>query len=292
MAQFLFNLAGVLILLPFIPQFTQFVMSLGGDAGQQAANANTISNIIAAGVFILILKPFGDLIIRMIPGKEEEILFQTVSLDGKLSPDNQEAFKMIEKELQHLLSNTGRVMDDASLLLSGKDGMAFRRLTKREALDDFLDERIEQAIVEITERPLNQKEAMQAVLLVRMSNALEQVSDLGMSIGYAARHMDAKGEQLSIEAIEEINSVQSRLREALTIIAKRFPSISQEDVIFMKQNDEKMREQINKSYSRHLVRLSVKSYSPGTYVKCLSRLEAAHSKLREIRKLTEQYSTM
>lgn len=62
MAHFLFNVLGVVIFLPFVEPFIQFVTSLGGSAGQAVANAHVLFNVITVGVFLVFLRPFERLI--------------------------------------------------------------------------------------------------------------------------------------------------------------------------------------------------------------------------------------
>ncbi len=289
-AQFLYNVAGVLLILPFLPQFVSFIMSLGGGAAQQAANAHTISNVIATAVFLIILQPFSRFVEKLVPGREEEILFQTVSLNDKLPEDNQKAFSMVEAELRHLLSNTIKVMERSRDVMHGEDGQAFRRLLKREALNDYLDERIEGALLELSGRPLSPKGVSRNVLLLRMSNALEQIADLGVAMAYAANSMRTSGKMMSADACSDVDAVHFRIMDDLGHLSANFPAIIDADVAAMRENDALLLEQINSAYSKHLKRLySRKAYAPATFVKCMSRLESAHGKLREIRKLCELY---
>ncbi|MEW6036114.1 MAG: Na/Pi symporter [Candidatus Micrarchaeota archaeon] len=289
-AQFLYNVAGVLLILPFLPQFVSFIMSLGGSAAQQAANAHTISNIIATGAFLIVLQPFSKFVEKLVPGREEEILFQTVSLNDRLPEDNPKAFAAVEAELRHLLSNTIKVMERSRDVMHGEDGQAFRRLLKREALNDYLDERIEKALLELSGRALSPKEVSRNVLLLRMSNALEQIADLGVAMAYAANSMRTSGRLMSSDACSDVDAVHFRIMDDLGHLSANFPSIIDADVAAMRENDVLLREQINSAYSEHLKRLySKKAYAPATFVKCMSRLESAHGKLREIRKLSELY---
>jgi phosphate:Na+ symporter len=58
LAHFLFNIIGVIVILPFIRPFGELVRSLGGDPGQQVANAHIIFNAASVLVFLVFIKPF------------------------------------------------------------------------------------------------------------------------------------------------------------------------------------------------------------------------------------------
>lgn len=289
-AHMLMNIGGVLLVLLFLHPFTLLVVDIGGSAGQQAANAHTLINVITTIVFLVVLGPFTRLIERLIPGKEEEILFQTVALDDKLPEDNATAFSKIEDELKNLLSKTEAALDDSASMLPQPDKATFQRLLKREALNDYLDEHIEEAIITLSHRKLGQKEASRTVLLVRMSNSLEQLADLAAATGYISNSMGARGTSISDEGLSELGDIHMRIKEDIRLLKAGFPRISDENVASMRQNEIRMRERINHAYSNHLKRLQEgRAYAGNSFVKAISRLETAHGKLREIRKLCEIY---
>jgi len=58
LAHFLFNLLGVVLILPFIYYFIDFASLLGNDVGHRIANAHTIFNVLMAAVFLIFIKPF------------------------------------------------------------------------------------------------------------------------------------------------------------------------------------------------------------------------------------------
>ncbi len=289
-AQLLFNIGGVLIILPFLHPFTAMIMDFGGTNAQQAANAHTLFNVITTCAFLLVLRPFTRLVERLVPGREEEILFQTESLDEMLPDENEAAFSRIEGELRNLLSKTEAALDESAALFPSMGKGAFQRLLKREALNDYLDDRIEKAIIELSKRKLSQKEASRTVLIVRMSNALEQLADLAAATGYIANSAASRGIPVSGEALAEIGDMHMRLKEDISLLKTDFPSISQSTVASMRQNEIHMRERINAAYANHLKRLYAgKAYAGSSFVKAMSRLETAHGKLREVRKLCELY---
>lgn len=65
-AHFLFNILGVIIILPFLHAFGQAVQFLGGSIGQQVANAHLIFNILSTLVFLVFLKPFAELVMKIV----------------------------------------------------------------------------------------------------------------------------------------------------------------------------------------------------------------------------------
>ncbi len=290
-AQLVSNLAGVLVILPILPWFVAFIASIGGTPAHQTANAHTLFNIIFSAVFMIVLSPFAALIERMVPGKDEEIVYKTAFLEGELPRETPEAMRRIENEVREMLTSASKTMDDSEeLFFSGKDE-AFRRLIKRESLNDYLNERIGRAIIEVSSRTLTQKDATRLMLLGRMSNALEQFTDSCASLGYVAHSMHEADGPMSEEAMDDLRTVYGKIREDLSTLGKGLPRISGEGSEAMRASDTAMREAINAAYSGYLARMrSGRAVKPNVFLKAISRLESAHSRLYVIRRLAESYS--
>lgn len=65
-AHFLFNVIGVLIFLPFIPWFTNFIIRLDGNLTHQVANAHLLFNVGTALVFLVFTVPLARLVRRVV----------------------------------------------------------------------------------------------------------------------------------------------------------------------------------------------------------------------------------
>ncbi len=290
-AQLVSNLVGVLAILPVLPLFISLIASIGGTPAHQTANAHTVFNLIFSAVFMLVLSPFAALIERLVPGKEEEIVYKTSALEGELPQVTAEAMRRIEAEVREMLSSSRKALDDSEeLFFTGKEE-TFRRLIKRESLNDFVNERVGKAIIEVSSRKLTQKEATKLMLLGRMSNALEQFTDITLALGYVAHSLHESNGPMSEETMDDLRAVYGKLREDLATLGKGLPRISDEGSEAMRVSDTATREAINSAYSRYLGRMrSGKAIKANVFVKAISRLESAHSSLYVIRRLAESYS--
>jgi phosphate:Na+ symporter len=57
-AHVLYNVIGVICVIPFFKLFYSLVSMIGGSASQQVANAHVVFNILSAGFFLIFIKPF------------------------------------------------------------------------------------------------------------------------------------------------------------------------------------------------------------------------------------------
>jgi phosphate:Na+ symporter len=289
-AHFLFNVGGVLLFLPILGPFATFVGDIGGTTAHQVANAHLIFNLTCAIIFLLALQPFKAIVERLVPGKEEEILFHTKYLEDRIPKNTGKAFGMIETEIINSVDVTLTLFEESSeFLKSGKD-QRLNRVAKLESLSDFLDDRIERALFELSKRKLSKKDAERTVLLVRISNAIEQLGDGGEAFGYLTVDMSETGLSFSPESIIELEQIYEKFRDNMNIIKESLPVIPQRNVKRMRKNDVVFRELMNESYQKHLERLYTrKAYAGSSFVEALSILEDAHAHVREIRKLSELY---
>ncbi|MFH1785994.1 MAG: Na/Pi cotransporter family protein [Candidatus Micrarchaeota archaeon] len=289
-AHFLFNVGGVLIFLPFITIFTSFVEGIGGNLAQQVANAHLIFNLSAATIFLLMLNHFKLLIEKLVPGTEDEIIFKTNYLENGPPINNRQAFDFIEKELVHSIDVTLKLFDESIGFLKNNKGRSFQRVTKLEAFNDFLDEKIEQAILKLSGKKLSEKEARKTVLLVRMSNMVEQLGDRADDLAYLSVELNERGGSLSPESMVELDQLYEQFCKNILILRESIPKISLANIKKMRKNDIAFRLLLNVSYQKHLERLYLqKAYAGTFFVETLSTLEQANAHVREIRKLSELY---
>jgi len=89
----------------------------------------------------------------------------------------------------------------------------FLLLEKLETLNDFLDEKITEAILQISNRKLTKLEARKSVLLVQISNAIEQLGDLGEDLSKISKDVFEVGASMSYESIEAVENIDELLAE-------------------------------------------------------------------------------
>lgn len=286
-AHLLFNVGGVLLFLPFVAPFAGVVRDWGGDAARQVANAHLLFNCTTALAFMLLIKPFARLVEKLVRGHEEEILFVTEHLPPKLPASTPDAFAAVEAELAHLLAVTRRLFRTAFELIARPTPAAHRTVDKLESLNDFLDEQIEHALLELSKRDLDVATNERMMLLVRTSNQLEQLGDTTSAIQRAAVSL---GEgSLSMDLRAHFAELGARLDKSFEILSNQFPAVTKESIAALKQNQRELREQINERYREHIQRAARDpEYVGAPVVDLLSLCESASSQLRELRKLLER----
>lgn len=288
-AHFLFNVGGVLLFLPFLGPFAGIVEAQGGSVAQQVANAHLVFNLVCAIVFLVLLAPFKKAVERVVPGEEEEIIFRAKYLEEKMPEKNAKALQAIEKELENAIRVTLALFDESMALALGVKGKSLNRAKKLEALNDYLNRKIEGATREVGMRKLAEEEAEHTILLVRLSNIIEQLGDKGEDLAYLVSDRAEKGECLSPETMVELKDIYEKMRDSMEI-ACSVPHLDGKALERMRANDESIRALITSAYEKHMKRITEKGpYAGSFFVEAVSILEAANSKVREMRKLSENY---
>jgi len=292
-AHFLFNIGGVIIFFPFLAMFADIVIDFGGTPAQQMANAHTLFNVIAALIFLLALKPFVSAVEYLVPGKEREIIFRTKHLGDRLPKRNKEAFSLIEKELGHSMEITIDMFRHSLYAL--KDGKnIYMKVEKLESFNDFLDDRINDALIEMSPRKLNIKEAKKALLLVRMSNAVEQLGDLAKNLAFLRETMEDSGLHFTETSLKDLEQIHGQFEKNLLIVAGHVPRIGKKERGQLRKNDVLLRNLITAEYEDHFIQLlkSPEAYAGTAFVDAVALIETSNAKVREIRKLSEEYALL
>jgi phosphate:Na+ symporter len=126
LAHFLFKVFGALICLAALTAFIDVLRLLTTDVPQQIAYGHLLFNVVIAGVFIFLLKPFSYLIEYILPGKADILPIWPEFLDEKCLPQADDALECIRKELRRELV-LAQGMFSKTMDLAGKFNEGIRR---------------------------------------------------------------------------------------------------------------------------------------------------------------------
>lgn len=281
----------MLLILPILVPFTDVVEMIGGTGAQMIANAHLIFNLITAAVFLLVIGQFKRLVERAVPGSEPEILMRARYLEGGIPDDTHLGFELIRKELQHAHEVTLDLFRASMTYLATGREADYQMVEKLESLNDYLDERIEQALRSLSTRALSGSGATGVVYLARMSNEIERLGDLGADLGEFSHKASGGGKAVPAALMQRTESIYRILEENIVGLGIFFPGILDVTVAELRARDVELQRAINDHYREHLVSLHVEGdIADSSFLEILSIIEAANAKVRDLRKLAEQYS--
>jgi phosphate:Na+ symporter len=157
---------------------------------------------------------------------------------------------------------------------------------KLETLNDFLDDEITEVIVSLSKFKLSEKEAQKTVTLVKVSNTIEQLGDLGNDFSKVFERMHDLGIQSKDVGIERLTDVHNRLIELFRMIELAIQGVSERELQEIKVKEEEIYAQIREEFDVHVHKLQEEErYNGSIFVDAVSIIELSVSKARDIRKL-------
>ena len=285
-ANFLVNFLGTLLFMIFLNPFTSLMTSIATGAGQQVALAHLLFNLFSAVIFLLLLKPFEKLIVKIVKGQEEEILFETKYIDGDQSKNLQSRIKDIKKELAYSIESTIKIYQKAVSAFYNTNKLTLMEIHKLETLNDFLDDEITKAIISLSKFKLSEKDAQRTVTLVKISNTIEQLGDLGKDFSQVFERVHDLGIEGKDVNIEKLVDIHNRLMELFRIIEKAILGATEQELMDIKLKEEEIYTLIREEFDIHVNKLQKDDrYNGGSFVDAISIIELSVSKVRDIRKL-------
>ncbi|MBN1168018.1 MAG: Na/Pi cotransporter family protein [Methanospirillaceae archaeon] len=283
-SQFMFNLFGVLIFLPFLGQFEAFIVGIGTSAAEQVALAHLLFNASTSILFLILLGPFSRLMLFLIPPTDSEIVMKPEFIPKILPESNQEGLFLIQKEIGNLLTR-GAGMMHITAALHEKDRKGCQRITQMHEYCNYISSAIQDAILVISHRELTQHEAYTIAVCSRVTDLGSHLSDRIFILSKKRMKIHEKNLTFSPESFEGYGVITSLLYQNLHELSLMFPVIDDETNERMRKNDERFRLELNRLYQEYIRGLASQRNTAGSvYSEILSSGEEVSATIREIRK--------
>jgi phosphate:Na+ symporter len=262
-AHLVFNVAGVLIWLPFLGLLVSWVESLGGGISREVANAHTIFNVLNALIFLPFVTQFAALITRMVPDKPQVGAIAPKYIDAGLLRTPNMALAKARMEILRMASRVqGMLVDFLPAILDGDiDTMA-----DVEERDDEVDELhglVLEYLGRISQEKLSEDSGAELVDLLEATNALEAIGDLvetnmialgyeriesSVTVSVETRSLIERYHQLVVEAFEMalVAVIQKDQGAARTVAGMKREIRNLEDEIMVHQNERLVADEPNR----------------------------------------------
>ncbi len=279
LAQVLFNVAGVLIFLPFIEQFAEVIRIISPSAAgagaarfahevpRQIANAHSLLNIFMAFFMLPFLAPFDRLLYRILPDDQQETrlipavwylkesaLSTPVLALGYVKAEvarmGSIAAKMVHASLYPFLSSDPG-HDEVFPKLSVIKGMSMR-----EEKLDFLETRISEYLIKISRSALSERESREVFALMNIVKGLESIGDVVESVeGKLLEKKRRVESDLSQEGKDELKEIHRLVCREVEQIADALKEMDALKSGLLLQGDEYFKGLVAKAETAHLKRV-------------------------------------
>jgi phosphate:Na+ symporter len=173
------RLAGVALVLPFLPQIAGVLTGLLPDPAQMTAVFHLAFNLVLAGVFLAILNPLAWLLVRILPEQAKTSdPSAPIYLDDTAIETPSVALACAARETLHMGDVVEAMLRDAMTALMTDDRKLVGQVSRLDNVVDRLDEAIKLYVTKITRESLEETEARRAMEIVAFAINLEHIGDI------------------------------------------------------------------------------------------------------------------
>jgi phosphate:Na+ symporter len=254
-AQILINVFGVLLFMPFIPQFANFVERTSPDLPRQIANAHTIFNVSVSLLLFPFVRQIADIAKRLAPadptkGKQKVTMY----IDEMQYAVPAVALTEASRELYRLGQVTAEMVELSCQALIEKDeANAERVLVMEDKVVDPVTRELDQFVNQLMGAELTQTQHKRVIQIKSLLVDIERVGDMAEDIAIYAQDRIMANIPFSSDAIDELSqlsrsacsiycqSLQAFQEENPTLAAQVIEAESEFDVLYWKTRETHIR---------------------------------------------------
>lgn len=276
-AQIFINIAGVLLFLPFISQFTSFISTTSSSLPRQIANAHTIFNIVVSLLLFPLVKPLTKFVKKVIGGnKEENKEKKTKYLDDRFINTPFVAVSAAKKEVLRMGRLTYQMLKNAEKsFIQGKLKFASAVLEQEPDIDE-ISHLVTHFMESVPGERLGQEEHNMLEKLKHLVTDIERVGDHAVNLAEFARQMEKKNIKISKFAQKELKEFFKVVIDTYALSLKAFRKNDPALIDQVVQNEDEVDHLEKKCKHSHVVRLRKGQCQPEAdpiYVETLRNLE-------------------
>ena len=223
-----FNLAGVLMFLPFLTPFTNFIAATSDGVARQLANAHTIFNIANTVIQLPFAGVIAALIQRLIPAQTETLYAGARFLDEKLlDTAPAAAVHAVRSELLGMGGLVGKMLDLVRSAFFDGDDSAAEKLNQIEDGVNDLTSRIAEYSARLWRRHLSNSLSRRLEYLVNGSSDFERIGDHAKNLMELHDYLTEHELTFSPQAMSEFDEMLSLVR---SMVEKATQALRDEDI--------------------------------------------------------------
>ena len=276
-AQIFINIGGVLLFLPFIIPFSNFIATTSALLPRQIANAHTIFNVIVSLLMLPIVKPMTKMVKKVIRGTEkEEKRKATKYIDIQFLASPFVAVSIAKAEVLRMGWLTYKMLKEAERsFLLGKTKPASAVLQKEPDIDE-ISHQVNHFMEDIPGEKLNPEERSLLERLKHLVTDIERVGDHAVNLAEFALQMDKKAIKITKYAHKELELLFTAVLENYGVALKAFKKNDHTLMNQVVQSEDEVDKMEKKFKRNHVERLRQGLCQPEAdpiYIETLRNLE-------------------
>lgn len=262
-AHIIFNIAGTVIFMFFIPLFMKLVIFISPSGAEvhilarQIANAHTCFNLVNTLLFLPFIWLLVKVVVKIIPGKDsEQLASEPLYLDYKLIEQPVFAIHMATKELSRIANFTSKMIIDSKKAFLGNDIQAIKTvLDTEEIVNKLQDETVKYLATVFATDTLTERQATMVSGLIHTASDIEHIGDHCTNIAEFAHEKMKNGYGFSDSACAEIyecfDHVSRMTKHAISALEKGDMNLAK-DVLLQEEQMDAMEERLKKEHIKRL----------------------------------------
>lgn len=271
MVHVIFNVAGVLLWIAFIPQLAQWVTAispvaeglegtakLAAEVPRQIANAHTIFNVANLLIFIGFTTQLARLVERLVPDREEaeKAIIRPKYLDDDLVETPSLALDMVRLELGRLASITNSMLKDIKEAFTQRDHDRLVLIARMDDQVDILHGDISEYLRKLSVQNLTEQENDDLLHYLRVNETLERIGDVietnMVDVGQEAINSGIVETETAREILRNLYDQVRRALSAVETVVVEQNEIAAQDILHMGNEIDRLIMQALRIQSRRL----------------------------------------
>jgi phosphate:Na+ symporter len=219
-AHVLFNITGVLLILPFFEQAVNFIQTTAPDVVGQIANIHTLFNIGTTLLFIPLTGLFVKLLYRLVPEVEGQITYGPRYLNKLLLETPEAAFAALYKELQHCHEVATLMVKQIFQSVFENDRAPLPDVLKEEDILNNLQSELISYVVLLSKQRLDIDQSQQIPAILHIVGDAERIGDHAKDMVELAHNKTEEKIIFSEEAHLELHQIQEQMLELAGLAQK------------------------------------------------------------------------
>ncbi|TYQ16182.1 UNVERIFIED_CONTAM: phosphate:Na+ symporter [Acetivibrio alkalicellulosi] len=220
LAHSIFNVAGAVVFMMFIPVFANFVVFISPKGtetdiiARQIANAHTSFNIINTLIWIPLISLLAKTVTFFVRGQEDTIEKRVLYLDYKILNNASIAMDLATKELTRMATLAQQMMENSKKAFIEEDMECAKKVHEIEEIVDMLQcEIVKFLSTMLSQSSLTDRQSIRLAGLMHVTNDIERMGDHCKNIAEFAVEKKEGNLPFSEEAINDITETFHKLNQ-------------------------------------------------------------------------------
>lgn len=259
----LHNVIGVLMFLPFVGLFSDFIESFtmfvqgSSNIQLQIANSHTIFNIMVALVFLPLNNYFVALLKSIVKEKKPSGTASEVYIDKLLLDTPAAAIEGSMKEILRAMDTNREMLKAAVASVIGNDLNNLDKVYDRERSVSCLHKELTDYMVELSRRGVSQTDSIVIPGIIKCANYLERIADHTITTMKLQEKRNSAGLDFTDEALVELEQLDEELSRMSKLVSLNITGFTEENHSSVKHLDERMDLLTARFSEAHVIRLEL-----------------------------------